>query len=173
LSILEKARAASRDSNFPTREFGAPLAGSIIPWIDSDLGNGSSREEWKGEVETNKILGLPAGSIRVDGLCVRVAALQSHSAAITLKLKEDLQLQRVEALIRDAHEWVDYVPNNKSDSIERLSPSAVSGSLKVRVGRLRRLNVDAGTYCVLTSGDQLLWGAAEPLRRVLNVILAR
>jgi aspartate-semialdehyde dehydrogenase len=107
----------------------------------------------------------------VDGLCVRVAALQSHSAAITLKLKEDREPEQLEQLIRDAHDWVDFVPNNKLETIHRLSPAAVSGSLKVGVGRLRRLNLSPQMYSVLTTGDQLLWGAAEPLRRVLNTIL--
>jgi aspartate-semialdehyde dehydrogenase len=172
LDLLNKARSACQESDFPAAEFGAPLAGSIIPWIDTDLGNGVSREEWKGEVETNRILGLPPASIRVDGLCVRVAALQSHSAAITLKLKEECELDRLEALIRSAHEWVDFVPNTKADAIRRLSPAAVSGSLKVGVGRLRRLNVGPQMYSVLTTGDQLLWGAAEPLRRVLDIILS-
>ncbi|MBN3781161.1 aspartate-semialdehyde dehydrogenase [Burkholderia sp. Ac-20345] len=171
LDLLAKAHAASRASDYPIEAFGVPLAGSIIPWIDSDLGNGVSREEWKGEVETNKILGLPPGSIRVDGLCVRVAALQSHSAAITLKLKENVELDRLETLIRDAHEWVDFVPNTRQETVHRLSPAAVSGSLKIGVGRLRRLNVEPQMYSVLTTGDQLLWGAAEPLRRVLNMIL--
>jgi aspartate-semialdehyde dehydrogenase len=172
-TLLQQARAAQRLDSFPTSEFGVPLAGSIIPWIDSDLGDGVSREEWKGEVETNKILGLAPGTIRVDGLCVRVAALQSHSAAITLKVKKDIGQAAMEALIRDAHEWVDFVPNNKPDSVSRLSPAAVSGSLRVAVGRLRSLNVGDGMYSVLTTGDQLLWGAAEPLRRTLEIILAR
>ncbi|KFG95219.1 aspartate-semialdehyde dehydrogenase [Burkholderia paludis] len=171
LDVLAKAHAAAHASDYPTEAFGVPLAGSIVPWIDSDLGNGVSREEWKGEVETNKILGLPPGTIRVDGLCVRVAALRSHSAAITLKLKEDCEPDQLETLIRDAHEWVDFVPNNKQETIHRLSPAAVSGSLKIGVGRLRRLNVGPHMYSVLTTGDQLLWGAAEPLRRVLNIIL--
>lgn len=171
LDVLAKAHAAASEGDYPTEAFGVPLAGSIIPWIDTDLGNGVSREEWKGEVETNKILGLPPGTIRVDGLCVRVAALQSHSAAITLKLKEDCELDELEGLIRNAHEWVDFVPNNKQETVHRLSPAAVSGSLKVGVGRLRRLNLGPQMYSVLTTGDQLLWGAAEPLRRVLNIIL--
>jgi len=173
LTVLEKARAAIRDADFPKAEFGAPLAGSLIPWIDSDLGNGMSREEWKGEVETNKILGLPEGSIKFDGLCIRVAALQSHSAAITMKLKDDVGPDRLAELIRGAHEWVDFIPNNKTESVARLSPAAVSGSLRVAVGRLRRMNLGDGVYSVLTTGDQLLWGAAEPLRRVLTIILAR
>ncbi|SAK51084.1 aspartate-semialdehyde dehydrogenase [Caballeronia catudaia] len=172
-TLLEKARAAQHQPSFAQKEFGAPLAGSIIPWIDSDLGNGVSREEWKGEVETNKILGLPPGSIRVDGLCVRIAALQSHSASITLKLKEDIGQDAMEKLIREAHDWVDLVPNNKADSIGRLSPAAVSGSLRVAVGRLRPMSVGEGVYSVLTTGDQLLWGAAEPLRRALNIVVDR
>ncbi|WP_199771026.1 aspartate-semialdehyde dehydrogenase [Achromobacter sp. AONIH1] len=171
LDLLAKAHAAPRASDYPIEAFGAPLAGSIIPWIDSDLGNGMSREEWKGEVETNKILGLPPGTIGVDGLCVRVAALQSHSAAITLKLKENVELHHLERLIREAHKWVGFVPNTRQETIQRLSPAAVSGSLKIGVGRLRRLNVEPRMYSVLTTGDQLLWGAAEPLRRVLNMIL--
>ncbi|MFE8644270.1 aspartate-semialdehyde dehydrogenase [Sphingomonas sp. NCPPB 2930] len=172
--LLAKARAASRDPDFPTVAFGAPLAGSLIPWIDTDLGNGTSREEWKGEVETNKILGLPQGSIKVDGLCVRVAALQSHSAAITLKLKTKVGFPELERLISQAHEWVDYVPNRKDASIQRLSPAAVSGTLRVGVGRLRLLSIGNGDiWSVMTTGDQLLWGAAEPLRRVLSILLAR
>ncbi len=172
--LLSKARAASHDPQFPCTEFGAPLAGSLIPWIDTDLGNGMSREEWKGEVETNKILGLPEGTIKVDGLCVRVPALQSHSAAITLKLRNKVDHQRLESLISGAHEWVDYVPNEKSSSVRRLSPAAVSGTLRVGVGRLRRLSMgDGEIFSVMTTGDQLLWGAAEPLRRALSIVLAR
>jgi aspartate-semialdehyde dehydrogenase len=173
LRVLEKARASWCDPGFPQTEFSVPLAGSVIPWIDTDLGNGVAREEWKGEVETNKILGLPAGTIRVDGLCVRVPALQSHSAAITLKLKNDVGPERLARLIQDGHEWVDYVHNNKTETLNRLSPAAVSGTLRVAVGRLRRMSVGDGVYSVLTTGDQLLWGAAEPLRRVLKIILAR
>lgn len=171
IDILERARLAATSDDYPISRFGVPLAGSIIPWIDSDLGNGMSREEWKGEVEANKILGLAPGTIRVDGLCVRVAALQSHSAAITLKLKENHDIESLEELIRSANEWVDFVPNSREESIRRLSPAAVSGSLKIAVGRLRKLNLGDGIYSVLTTGDQLLWGAAEPLRRVLGIIL--
>ncbi|CAN0620827.1 aspartate-semialdehyde dehydrogenase [Burkholderia multivorans] len=173
LSLLEHARSATRSSDFPAAEFGAPLAGSIIPWIDSDLGDGRSREEWKGEVEANKILGLPEGTIRIDGLCVRVPVLQCHSAAITIGLKEDIDVTALEHMIQSGSNWIDYVPNNKPDTLARLTPAAVSGSLKIAVGRLRRLDVGARTYSVLTTGDQLLWGAAEPLRRVLKIIQAR
>ncbi|MFP3605922.1 aspartate-semialdehyde dehydrogenase [Paraburkholderia sp. SIMBA_053] len=172
IDVLDEARRAWVDQDFPTAEFGAPLAGSIIPWIDSDLGNGVSREEWKGEVETNKILGLTPGTIQVDGLCVRVAALQSHSAAITFKLKESRDIEELEGLIAGAHEWVEYVPNRKSESVDRLTPASVSGSLKVAVGRLRKMGIGENVYGVLTTGDQLLWGAAEPIRRVLAILLA-
>ena len=173
LSLLKKAGKQIHSADFPISQFGAPLAGSIIPWIDSDLGNGMSREEWKGEVETNKILDLAPGTIKVNGLCVRVAALQSHSAAITFKLKEDLPVEAVETMIRDAHPYIDYVANNKQDSLARLSPAAVTGSLKVAVGRLNKMSLEPGMYGVLTVGDQLLWGAAEPLRRMLNILLER
>ncbi|GAB7538229.1 aspartate-semialdehyde dehydrogenase [Burkholderia sp. 3C] len=172
LDVLELARRAASGDDYPISRFDVPLAGSIIPWIDSDLGNGMSREEWKGEVEANKILGLAPGTIRVDGLCIRVAALQSHSAAITLKLKEERDASSLANLIGNAHKWVDFVPNTREESIRRLSPAAVSGSLKVAVGRLRKLNLGDGIYSVLTTGDQLLWGAAEPLRRVLGIILS-
>lgn len=173
LTIIEKANGAYSQDDFPMSALGAPLAGSLIPWIDSDLGNGVSREEWKGEVETNKILGLAPGTIKVDGLCIRVPVLQSHSAAITFKLKEKVDFSKIEKLIQHGNEWVNYIPNKKEDSIEKLSPAAVSGSLKVSVGRLRLLNIDTNTYSVLTIGDQLLWGAAEPLRRVLNIIIEK
>ena len=173
LSLINKARNAIYQEDFPYAQFGVPLAGSIIPWIDSDLGNGVSREEWKGEVETTKILDLLPGTIGVDGLCIRVGAFQCHSAAITMKLKEDLSIKRLESLIKEAHEWVDFVPNTKQDTLQRLSPAAVSGSLKVAVGRLRKLEVGHNLYSVLTVGDQLLWGAAEPLRRMLNILVNR
>lgn len=173
LGILTKAKSAMQRADFPAAQFGAALAGSIIPWIDSDLGNGQSREEWKGEVETNKILGLAPGTIPVDGLCVRVGALQSHAAAITMKLKRDVPLAQLEDLLQSAHEWINYVPNNKADSVAQLSPAATSGALQVAVGRLRKLGVGENLYSVLTVGDQLLWGAAEPLRRMLTILLAR
>lgn len=170
-ALLDRAQAALVSSMLPLAQFRVPLVGSIISWIDSDLGNGSSREEWKGEVETNKLLGLNPGSIRVDGLCVRVGVLRCHSAAVTMQLKRDISLAELETLISSAHEWVEFVPNTKSATLERLSPVALSGSLKVGVGRLKKLSVGRNMYSVFTVGDQLLWGAAEPLRRVLNIIL--
>lgn len=173
LPLISKARQAIRKDDFPQSAFGAPLAGSIIPWIDSDLGNGMSREEWKGEVETNKILGLSPGTIAVDGLCIRVGAFQCHSAAVTMKLKRDVPIAELEALIQHAHEWVELIPNHKDATLQRLSPAALSGSLKIGVGRLRKLGVGEQLYSVLTVGDQLLWGAAEPLRRMLNILIDR
>jgi aspartate-semialdehyde dehydrogenase len=171
LPLMHKAHQVMQSADFPKTAFGIPLAGNIIPWIDSDLGNGTSREEWKGEVETNKILGLPAGTIAVDGLCVRVGALQCHSAAITMKLKKDMPLAELESLIAHAHEWVELVPNHKEATLHKLSPAALAGSLKIGVGRLKKLGVGEQLYSVLTVGDQLIWGAAEPLRRMLNILL--
>ncbi|KVE39324.1 aspartate-semialdehyde dehydrogenase [Burkholderia sp. TSV86] len=174
IDIVAQARDALADPALPRDAFGGvALAGSLIPWIDADLGNGISREEWKGEVETNKILGLPPGTIGVDGLCIRVPVLQSHAAAVTLKLKEDLPVHRLESIIQNAHEWVEYVPNLRADTLRRLSPAAVSGTLKVGVGRLRKLGLADNLYSVFTVGDQLLWGAAEPLRRMLGILLER
>jgi aspartate-semialdehyde dehydrogenase len=171
LDIDSRIGAALRSPDFPHAAFGVPLAGNIIPWIDSDLENGVSREEWKGEVETNKILGLEPGAIRVDGLCVRVGTLRSHAAAVTLHLKEKATLEVLESLIRDSHQWVDLVPNTKADTLARLTPVAVNGSLKVAVGRLRKMSVGDTCFSVMTVGDQLLWGAAEPLRRMLGILL--
>lgn len=172
-ALLDRAQAALVSPMLPSTQFRVPLVGSIISWIDSDLENGSSREEWKGEVETNKLLVLNPGSIRVDGLCVRVGALRCHSAAVTMQLKRDVPLAELETLISGAHEWVELVPNTKSATLERLSPVAFSGSLKVGVGRLKKLSIGRNMYSVLTVGDQLIWGAAEPLRRILNIILDR
>lgn len=171
LATLHKAQEALQSDNFPVKDLTVPLAGSVIPWIDTDLGNGHSREEWKGEVETNKILALPPQTLKVDGLCIRVPTLRSHAAAITFKLKEDIPLEKIERLIQSAHEWVDYIPNNKKDSIHCLSPAAVSGTLKIAVGRLKKLNLGENMYSVFTVGDQLLWGAAEPLRRMLRILV--
>jgi len=175
LAIDRDVSRALRDPALPHEHFGAPLAGSLIAWIDKDLGNGMSREEWKGGVEANKILGLPAmgkpGSLPVDGLCVRVGAMRCHSQALTIRLRKDVPLETIEALLAGAHPWVEVVPNRKEESVERLSPARVGGSLRVPIGRLRKLAMGGEYLCAFTVGDQLLWGAAEPLRRMLRIAL--
>lgn len=175
LPLVDKVSDLIRSSEYPTQAIGAPLMGSIIPWIDSDLGDGNSREEWKGEVETNKILGLEPGTIPVNGLCVRVGVVRCHSAAITMKLKRDVSEEEFAGIVGDAHEWVNYVPNQKEASVEQLTPAFYSGSLKVGVGRFKKMSLQKNDpiYSVFTVGDQLLWGAAEPLRRMLNILLGR
>jgi aspartate-semialdehyde dehydrogenase len=162
-----------RSADFPTAQFGVPLAGSLIPWIDKDLGDGMSREEWKGDAECNKILGLPgsgAGHIPVESLCVRIGAMRCHSQALTIKLKRDVPLADIEALVASGNEWVRLVPNNREASIRDLNPAVVTGQLTVPVGRLRKLAIGQGYLSAFTVGDQLLWGAAEPLRRMLRIL---
>lgn len=174
MPLVRKVSNLVNSPEMPTRAFGVPLMGSIIPWIDNDLGDGNSREEWKGEVETNKILGLQPGTIPVNGLCIRVGVIRCHSAAITMKLKREVNTQEFASLVKDAHPWVSYVPNNKEDSISKLTPAVISGSLQVGVGRYKKMSLNnEPIYSVLTVGDQLLWGAAEPLRRMLNILLGR
>ncbi len=158
------------DPHFPAQYFGAPLAASLIPWIDRAMANGQTREEWKGLVETNKILGRAHDPIAIDGLCVRVGAMRCHSQALTVKLTEDIPLDVIENAITTANDWVSVVPNDKAATLARLSPAAVSGTLVVPVGRLRKMNLGPRYLTLFTVGDQLLWGAAEPLRRVLNII---
>ena len=170
LDIDRKVSDFLRSSDYPKANFGVPLAGSLIPWIDADLGNGQSKEEWKGGVETNKILGTE-NPIIIDGLCVRVGAMRCHSQAITLKLKKDLSVEEIEALLAGANDWVKVVPNQKEASITDLTPAAVTGTLTVPVGRIRKLGMGGEYISAFTVGDQLLWGAAEPLRRVLRIIL--
>lgn len=160
-------------SNFPTQYFGAPLAASLIPWIDQALENGQTREEWKGLVETNKILGHSNHPIAVDGQCVRVGVMRCHSQALTIKLTQDIPLDVIERTIASANDWVSVVPNDKAATLAQLSPAAVSGTLSVPVGRIRKMNMGPDYLTAFTVGDQLLWGAAEPLRRVLNIILDR
>ncbi len=159
-----------RGETLPRTQFGAALAGSLIPWIDKDLGNGQSREEWKGSAETNKILGRTADAIPVEGICVRVGAMRCHSQAMTLKLKRDLPLADIERLIAGGNGWVRLVPNTREDSIRELSPARVSGTLDIPIGRLRKLAMGGEYLAAFTVGDQLLWGAAEPLRRMLRII---
>jgi aspartate-semialdehyde dehydrogenase len=160
-----------RSSDFPTTHFGHPLAGSLLPWIDKDLGNGQSREEWKGMVECNKILGRDAQPIPVDGICVRVGAMRCHSQALTMKLTRDVSIEEVEQLLASAHEWVRVVPNEKEQTLAALTPAAVTGGLTVPVGRLRKLAMGPEYLGAFTVGDQLLWGAAEPLRRMLRIVV--
>ncbi len=173
-AILDVDRAVTgtlRSGDFPTQEFGVPLAGSLIPWIDSQLANGQSREEWKGSAETNKILGCEQTPVPVDGICVRVGAMRCHSQALTVKLKRDLPLDEIEAIIGAANDWVRVVPNERGLSVTELSPAAVSGKLEIPVGRLRKLKMGPEYLAAFTVGDQLLWGAAEPLRRMLRILL--
>jgi aspartate-semialdehyde dehydrogenase len=174
LEIDRRVAQAMRSQQYPTEHFGVPLAGSLIPWIDKDLGNGTSREEWKGDAELNKILGLPAsgpGHIPVESLCVRIGAMRCHSQAITLKLTRDLPLSEVEALIAQANPWVKLVPNTREASIAQLTPTAVTGTLSIPIGRIRKLALGEAMFSAFTVGDQLLWGAAEPLRRMLRILL--
>ena len=150
-----------------------PLAGSLIPWIDADLGNGQSKEEWKGACETNKILGRTQNPVAIDGLCVRVGAMRCHSQAITLKLKQDLSVEQIEAVLAKANDWVKVIPNTKEASIEELTPAKVTGTLNVPVGRIRKMSMGPEYISAFTVGDQLLWGAAEPLRRMLRILLKK
>jgi len=154
-----------------TANCGVPLGGSLIPWIDKDLGNGMSREEWKGMAETNKILGN-AVPVPVDGICVRVGAMRCHSQALTFKLKKNVPLADVEALIAADNAWVKVVPNNREATMQQLTPVAVTGSMAIPVGRLRKLAMGPEFLGAFTIGDQLLWGAAEPLRRMLRILLS-
>lgn len=170
LEIDRKVLELQRSGQLDTSQFGVPLAGSLIPWIDSDLGNGQSREEWKAEAESNKILGLE-GEDRVvlDGLCVRIATMRSHSQALTLKLKEDLSVEEIERIIDEDNEWSKVIPNTKEATMEGLTPVAASGTLDIPVGRIRKLNMGPQYISAFTVGDQLLWGAAEPVRRMLKI----
>jgi aspartate-semialdehyde dehydrogenase len=176
LEIDRRVAEMLRGPAYPVEHFGVPLAGSLIPWIDKDLGNGQSKEEWKGQAETNKILGLSGErTIPVDGVCVRVGAMRCHSQALTIKLTKDVPLDEIEGLLADANDWVDVIPNQRDASIRELTPAAVTGTLGVPVGRLRKLDLEKsvpGRYlAAFTCGDQLLWGAAEPLRRMLRILL--
>jgi aspartate-semialdehyde dehydrogenase len=158
------------------QNFGVTLGGSLIPWIDKDLGNGMTKEEWKGMAETNKILGRGAafGSepTPVDGLCIRVGALRCHSQALTFKLTKAVPLDEIEGMIKADNEWVHWVPNNKEDTLKHLTPVATTGTMRIPVGRVRNLAMGKDYISAFTIGDQLLWGAAEPLRRMLRILLA-
>jgi aspartate-semialdehyde dehydrogenase, gamma-proteobacterial len=169
LDIEQKVTAKMRDGSLPTDNFGVPLAGSLIPWIDKQLDNGQSREEWKGQAETNKILGT-SKIIPVDGLCVRVGALRCHSQSFTIKLKKDIAIAEIEQLLASHNKWVKVIPNDRELSMKELTPAAVTGTLSTPVGRLRKLNMGKDFISAFTVGDQLLWGAAEPLRRMLRIL---
>jgi len=170
LDLERVVTAKLRDGSLPTDNFGAPLAGSLIPWIDKPMDNGQTREEWKGIAETNKILGATK-PIPVDGVCVRVSAMRCHSQGLVLKLKKDVPMADIEAMLASAHEWVKVVPNVKDASIRELTPTAVSGTLTVPIGRLRKMQLGPQYLAAFTCGDQLLWGAAEPIRRILKIVL--
>jgi aspartate-semialdehyde dehydrogenase len=172
LEIDRRVAEKLRSSDMPTENFGAPLAGSLIPWIDKQLDNGQSKEEWKGQAEVNKILGT-AQRIPVDGLCIRIGAMRCHSLALTLKLRKDVPLSEIESLIKGGNPWVKFVPNQRELSVRELTPVAVTGKLGVAVGRVRKMELGPEYVSAFVCGDQLLWGAAEPLRRMLRILLGR
>lgn len=173
LDIDKTVAETLRSVRYPTDNFGVPLAGSLIPWIDKDLGNGQSKEEWKGGVETNKILGRETNPIHIDGLCVRIGAMRCHSQALTIKLKKDVPLDEINQMLAEANQWAKVVPNERDASMRELTPAAVTGTLTTPVGRLRKLNMGNDYLSAFTVGDQLLWGAAEPLRRMLRILIEK
>ena len=173
LEIDRKVADFLRSDRFPLDAWPVPLAGSLIPWIDAQLASGQSREEWKAQVECNKILGRSDNPVPIDGLCVRIGAMRCHSQALTIKLTRDVPLSDVEAIIASHNAWVKVVPNEREITLRELTPAAVTGTLTVPVGRLRKLNMGPQYLSAFTVGDQLLWGAAEPLRRMLRILLER
>ena len=174
LSIDSQLASTLRSPVLPTEQTVVPLAGSLIPWIDRDLGGGLSREEWKGDAECNKILGLDGASrIPIESLCVRIGAMRCHSQALTIQLSEDLPIDEIEAIMANGNQWVKLVPNNRESSMRELNPVAIGGSLEIGVGRVRKLRTGQGMITLFTVGDQLLWGAAEPLRRMLRILVDR
>ncbi len=172
LDIDREVTAVLRGDTLPKKEFGFPLAGNVLPWIDREVEDGQSREEWKGFAETNKILGTTT-PIPVDGICVRVGAMRCHSQALTIKLNKDVPLADIEQLIANDNQWVKLVPNNKADTLSQLTPAAVSGLLTVPIGRVRKMKMGTQFLQAFTCGDQLLWGAAEPLRRMLRILVEK
>jgi aspartate-semialdehyde dehydrogenase len=171
LDIDRTVAEAIRSNTFPKENFGVPLAGSLIPWIDKQLPNGQSKEEWKGQAETNKILGREGNPMPIDGLCVRIGAMRCHSQALTIKLKKDVPLDEIHGMLANANQWAKVVSNDRDISMRELTPAAVTGTLTVPVGRLRKLNMGPEYLTAFTCGDQLLWGAAEPLRRMLRILI--
>ena len=173
LDIDRTVAGTLRDAKFPTAHFGVPLAGSLIPWIDKDLGNGQSKEEWKGGAETNKILGRESSPIVIEGLCVRIGAMRCHSQALTIKLTKDVPMDEITQMLAEANQWAKVIPNEREVSMRELTPAAVTGTLNTPVGRLRKLNMGDDYLSAFTVGDQLLWGAAEPLRRMLRILIEK
>jgi aspartate-semialdehyde dehydrogenase len=172
LDLDSLVTAQLRGGTMPTENFGAPLAASLIPWIDKPVENGQTKEEWKGVAETNKILGTKK-TIQVDGICVRVSSMRCHSQGLTIKLKKDIPLDEINNMIAGANEWVKIIPNTKEATLKGLSPAAVSGTLTVPIGRIHKMNIGPKFLTAFTVGDQLLWGAAEPIRRILNIVLKK
>jgi aspartate-semialdehyde dehydrogenase len=172
LDIDRKITDFIRSASYPLEHWPVPLAASLIPWIDVQLDSGQSKEEWKAQVETNKILGRQDKPVPIDGLCVRVGAMRCHSQALTIKLKKDVPLNDIDGILAQANDWVKVVPNDRELTMQELTPAAVTGTLTVPVGRLRKLSMGKEYLSAFTVGDQLLWGAAEPLRRTLHILLA-
>ena len=173
LAIDRVVTETMRSDDFPDELFTVPLAGSLIPWIDKQLDNGQSREEWKGSVESNKILGRGDDPVPIDGTCVRIGAMRCHSQGLTIKLRRDIPVDEIAGMIAASNEWVRVIPNERERTIAELSPAAVTGTLSIPVGRLRKMNMGPTYLSAFTVGDQLLWGAAEPLRRMLDLLLRR
>jgi aspartate-semialdehyde dehydrogenase len=173
LEIDKQVADFMRSDHYPLEAWPAPLAGSLIPWIDVQLDSGQSKEEWKAQVECNKILGRSAQPIPIDGLCVRIGAMRCHSQALTIKLSKDVPLDEIHDILATHNDWVKVVPNDRELSMRELTPAAVTGTLTVPVGRLRKLTMGPQYLSAFTVGDQLLWGAAEPLRRMLNILLVQ
>ncbi|GFD80638.1 aspartate-semialdehyde dehydrogenase [Tenacibaculum sp. KUL118] len=171
LEIDQQVSEFIRSEDYPSEQFGVPLAGSLIPYIDSQLPSGQSREEWKAQAEANKILGIKSGEVPIDGICVRVGAMRCHSQAITLKLRKDLPLAEIEDILAKHNDWVKVIPNDRDATMQELTPAKVTGTLSIPVGRIRKLNMGPEYISAFTVGDQLLWGAAEPLRRMLRIVL--
>lgn len=172
LEINKKTNEILNSDSLSKEYFGYPLAGNVLPWIDVAVENGQTKEEWKVIAETNKILGLEPETIKVDGICVRVSSMRCHSQALTIKLKDkDLSLEKISEIIKNGNEWVRFVDNNKIDTLSKLTPAAINGSLEIGVGRLKRMNIGSEYISLFTVGDQLLWGAAEPIRRMLNILV--
>jgi aspartate-semialdehyde dehydrogenase len=173
LDIDQQVAEFIRSIDYPSDQFGVPLAGSLIPYIDTQLPSGQSREEWKAQAEANKILGSTDSEVPIDGICVRVGAMRCHSQAVTLKLKKDLSINEIEQILADHNDWVKVVPNEREVTMQELTPAKVTGTLSIPVGRIRKLTMGPEYISAFTVGDQLLWGAAEPLRRMLRIVLER